>query len=189
MLQAGVLPFNASGRGEKGSLHLCSQAKHQGAEIARVLIHRGADVNDRDFLGHTPLYDAVSPFTLHLELIKVLTEAGADVSLKNNVKHDMDYGLTALHSVNHPEAAKILIECGASLTEKSPQGVLPLGHVLLRACQQASLMNVPLRVKSLVEAANVMITNGSPTSKLSKSGPVKNVTEVACRYGWLELLT
>jgi ankyrin repeat protein len=47
------------------------------AEVAKVLVARGADVNRGDFLGHTAIYAAA--FSGHEEMVLLLLRAGADI--------------------------------------------------------------------------------------------------------------
>ncbi|MBD2703847.1 hypothetical protein IC229_24590 [Spirosoma sp. BT702] len=55
-------------------------------EIAPILfiLEQGFDVNTTDELGRTALYYVVGPFGGRLDLVELLVEAGADLSLPNN---------------------------------------------------------------------------------------------------------
>jgi ankyrin repeat protein len=72
--------------------------------IAKLLIQKGVDVNERDLLGNTPLHAAVR----FPDLLKLLLESGADVNARNVL------GETALHlAVRYPRSVALLLEKGA----------------------------------------------------------------------------
>jgi hypothetical protein len=58
--------------------------------VTRVLAELGADLDDTDIHGRTPLFTAATYG--HVEVIRVLSELGADVEVVD------DYGETAFHS-------------------------------------------------------------------------------------------
>ena len=73
------------------------------AEVVRLLLAAGADVNARDRLGLTPL--ALSTF--NPQIVRLLLEAGADPNVR-------DYrGETALDSASNDEVKRMLVEHGA----------------------------------------------------------------------------
>ena len=72
-------------------------------EIVKLLLERGANVNEKDIFCFTPLFCA--SINNHLEIVKVLLEYGANVNEKNK------WGITSLHSVSlfgNLEIVKIL---------------------------------------------------------------------------------
>jgi ankyrin repeat protein len=73
------------------------------AEVIRLLLGAGADVNARDKLGLTPL--ALSTF--NPQVVRLLLEAGADPNA-----HDYR-GETALDSASNDEVKRLLVEHGA----------------------------------------------------------------------------
>lgn len=88
------------------ALYLAARGGH--AEVARVLVEAGADVNIPQRRGLTPLHTAV--LNGHAEVARVLVEAGADVNARTEA------GSTALGVVqrrNYQEIVKLLEEAGA----------------------------------------------------------------------------
>lgn len=90
-------------RDNAGWLPLHEACIHGHLEIANMLIHNGANVNDRggsNCDGITPLYDAAS--NGHLEVVQLLLEKGAIPSLKT------DFGDTPLRALQKWRAGTIL---------------------------------------------------------------------------------
>ena len=79
-------------------------AKH--AEITKLLIQRGANVNETNNENKTPLLWAVS-LPGHAPIVKVLLEAGADIHHQNNKGRD---ALDIAKDTNDPEILKLLQE-------------------------------------------------------------------------------
>lgn len=79
--------------------------------VARLLVARGLRMDDTDFYGCVPLFDAVSKGEEGLSTIKALVAAGADV----NATHDHGYTvfMSAVGSGRHPSVLRLLIESGA----------------------------------------------------------------------------
>ena len=83
-------------------------AENGNAEIVKVLIENGADLNSCDFYGWTPLMKAV--YGGHIDCVQVLVENKAKVNIKNNG------GITALYIAElkaQPEILRLLEEVGA----------------------------------------------------------------------------
>ena len=78
------------------------------AEICRVLIAAGADVNATDRFSDTPLHWAGSA-----EVAQVLVENGADVDAENEIRS------TPLHDARSAEIAEVLIAAGANVNAKN----------------------------------------------------------------------
>ena len=77
-------------------------------ELMKFLIEKGADVNNADKDGESPLHKAAVEG--HTEVVKLLIDAGADVNKANEV------GWTPLHKAagyGHTEVVKLLIDAGA----------------------------------------------------------------------------
>ena len=96
-----------------GFLHLV-ECKEQ----LNLLLEAGADVNNTDKKGNTPLHLVQSESTT-----KLLLEAGADVNAKNKL------GNTPLHVVRNQGIARVLLEAGADVNVKNKLGNTPL-HVV-----------------------------------------------------------
>jgi len=98
------------------------------ADVARLPMGRGADVNAKNNWGGTALYLA----TEDADLLRNLLEKGAEVNVKAFV------GITPLHQAamgGHIEGAKVLIEHGANLNARSSDGtalhqIINLSHLL-----------------------------------------------------------
>jgi len=72
-------------------------------EIIQLLIMKGADVNQCDKSGTSPLMLAV--MSEDLEIVKLLLENGADISLRNKFKEDV---LVCAKSCDKPEVLKFI---------------------------------------------------------------------------------
>lgn len=82
--------------------------------------------NARDKDGSTPLHCAC--WKGHVEVVRVLLDAGADINAKNQNDH---YGDTALHAAAHgnqKDVVEILIKRGANVNSKNKIGRTPLGE-------------------------------------------------------------
>lgn len=89
--------------------------------IAQLLINAGANVNNRDRCGETPLMEA--SWQGRLEIVKLLLEHGADIHVKDND------GRTALMYAawnGGVEVVKFLLEHGANVYTKDNYGMTAL---------------------------------------------------------------
>jgi hypothetical protein len=104
-----------SGCAAKSSL---IQASAKGDSLAvQKLINEGANVNEPDSKGYTPLMNAA--WAGKIETVKVLLNKGANINAQDN------YGLTALiHAVleRQVEVSKYLIKSGADINVKNQEG-------------------------------------------------------------------
>jgi quinoprotein dehydrogenase-associated probable ABC transporter substrate-binding protein len=89
----------------------------------KFLVGKGADVNQPDNQGWTPLISAARQ--RHDDMIKLLIELGADVNL---ARSDGTTPLIAAASRDHVPSIKVLLEHGADIEKPGPQGfrALPL---------------------------------------------------------------
>jgi quinoprotein dehydrogenase-associated probable ABC transporter substrate-binding protein len=89
----------------------------------KFVVGKGADVNQPDNQGWTPLISAARQ--RHDDMIKLLIELGADVNL---AKSDGTTPLIAAASRDHVPSIKVLLEHGADIEKPGPQGfrALPL---------------------------------------------------------------
>jgi len=116
-------------------LHLAAATDQ--ADIAALLIARGADVNATNSLAFTPLHWAASRDGV--ATMRLLIEAGADVNAK--ARND----ITPLHwaaTKNAATAVTFLIETGADITATTAMGYTPL-HLAVKHnpyCEAAVLL-------------------------------------------------
>jgi len=104
-------------------LHLA--AVYGRADIAKLLLDKGADIDCKDQINETPLHKAVS--YKNIETTKLLLKRGASVNTKN------EFGETPLHkaAINaDSEMVIILLENGANVNEKDNDGITPLSYAL-----------------------------------------------------------
>jgi len=110
-----------------------------------ALIDRGADVNEPDIDGASPLHWAV--YADRLDAARMLVESGADATLASR------YGVTPLYlaAVNgNPEMVELLLEAGAD-----PAGIGPYGETMLMT---AARTGVPAVVEALIAAGAAVDT-------------------------------
>lgn len=137
-------------------------------KTVRTLIDAGADINDEDAYGFTPLHIAVAKCDDE-GVVRALLEAGADVNARN--KHDV----TPLHRVRYAQVAKILINAGAEVNAKDNHRWTPLHHVVF------SKAKVDV-VRALIKGgADVTIEDYEHHTPLSLAGTksIRNVLEKA----------
>src|SRR6188508_1942486 len=79
------------------------------AQVVRLLIAKGADLNARDWAGRTPLFAAAE---YDLEMTKALLDAGADANARTSD------GYNPLHMVGNAAIAKLLLDHGADVNAK-----------------------------------------------------------------------
>jgi ankyrin repeat protein len=102
LLDSGV---NVNGRTSDGSYALNRAAVENHVDVARLLLDRGADPNVQNSQGDTPLICAVKYAGGKAATVKLLVEAGTDLSIKD------DKGKTALDyakSEGQQEASALL---------------------------------------------------------------------------------
>ena len=106
-------------RGNLAPLHEAVDDGH--AEIVKVLIDAGADLNNQRFDGRTPLHMAVSRNSINI--VKALLDARAYID-------HVDYNyITPLHiavSLGHRDIVELLLSEGASLHARKRHDVTPL---------------------------------------------------------------
>jgi hypothetical protein len=108
-------------------LHLAALA--QSAETLELLLHRGANPNDTDASGRTPLHSAIVKGSRSCECVRLLVELGADVN------HADSYGYTPLHIAALSEfsaCVELLIRNGGHVTARTKGGVSALSFMVRR---------------------------------------------------------
>jgi ankyrin repeat protein len=110
------------------ALHLAARGGHE--ILAKILLERGADIDEESSTGETALFMAVKAG--HGAVAKLLLKSGASVQEKSS------QGRTALHEAarkGHEALAKMLLENGADIHEKIRDGETALfiavraGHI------------------------------------------------------------
>jgi len=104
-----------------GPMPLHVAAQHGRAEIARLLLAKGAPVNLQDDMGMTPLLWAVSKD--HGEVVKLLLAHGADVNIREHG------GWCAMHWASARDdllITELLLQHGAEVELRKADGVTPL---------------------------------------------------------------
>lgn len=98
-------------------------------KLAEKLLKYGADVNQKNGSGQTPLYNAVRE--VNLPAVQFLIANGANVNVKDNEQYTPLYRAAAKN--NAAEIVKYLISAGAKLDERNQKGMTPLmGALYLR---------------------------------------------------------
>ncbi|HEV2380249.1 MAG TPA: ankyrin repeat domain-containing protein [Terriglobia bacterium] len=100
-------------------LHLAAKANN--ADIAKLALAKGIDVNTRDNRGNTPLHEAAK--FVDAIVLRVLLRKNANCSIKS------DNGSTPLHfaALNGcTEAAELLLTKGADVNARNDHGETPL---------------------------------------------------------------
>ena len=141
------------------------------ADVARLLLEHGADVNTRDDEGTTPLYAAAK--NGRVQVVHVLLEQGANVGAEDN------QGKTPLHGAAEygtVEVVRMLLEHGANVGVQDNQGITPLhtamGDELVRVLLEHGAIvgaedhrgSTPLHVaanRGRVDAMPVLLEHGA----------------------------
>jgi ankyrin repeat protein len=129
----------------------CSQDLPDAVEL---LIENGSQLDTKDSLGHTPLFNAI--FACSLECVELLLKTGKDIdaSIADNL------GNTLLHisaSRDFAKAIPLLTQCGIPVDHQNQRGLSPLAVAI-------SLGNL--------EAATALIGNGADVNGRTKFATV-----------------
>ena len=103
------------------SLH--EAVKGRDIEQVRLLLAKGANVNAKDGIGHTPLYFALR--NNDPEIVKILVEKGADVSLTVERNYPL---LQFAVWYGNLDTVRLLVNHGAKLDAKDQSGWTPFRH-------------------------------------------------------------
>ena len=88
-------------------------------KVVKLLVENGADVNYKDEMGETPLFNIVSNGIDNYIVVQFLLEHGAMVNVSNI------YGVTPLMkavSHNQPQSVELMIKAGADVNAKDVDG-------------------------------------------------------------------
>ncbi|KAK6167907.1 hypothetical protein SNE40_021833 [Patella caerulea] len=122
----------------QGALHYA--CLYSQVECVKIMMDKGANVNDIDVNGRSPLFRCIRSKVDRIKKMKLLFSRGADVNAVDK------YGNTALyHGVlfNTPDCIRILIECGANVN-----AVVKYGNTVLHDC---AMHNTPECIRILIE--------------------------------------
>uniref|UniRef100_A0A8B9PNM9 K Homology domain-containing protein n=1 Tax=Apteryx owenii TaxID=8824 RepID=A0A8B9PNM9_APTOW len=123
-------------------------------DIVKVLLKAGANIEDHNENGHTPLMEAASDG--HVEVARLLLDSGAQVNMPAD---SFESPLTLAACGGHVELAALLIERGANLEEVNDEGYTPLmeaareGHEEMVALLLAQGANINAQTEETQETA------------------------------------
>lgn len=108
-------------RGDMGATPLHTAAERGDAEIIKLLVERGMNPSQADWIARSPLHVAAAKG--HAQVVAALLEGGAKHSPGN---HQSDTPLHLAADAGHVHVAKILIEAGADINAKDYRRQTPL---------------------------------------------------------------
>lgn len=151
-------PLSATAVGESGLTDLHYAVERDLPELIGILVKLGADPNEKDDYGRTPLHHV----SRQPAMVTLLLDHGADVNAKD------DSGRTPLHAVSFrdPAFTALLLDHGADVNAKDEGGFTPLhaavnyGYlatvaVLLERGADVNARNFPYENTPLHEAADL----------------------------------
>ncbi len=127
--------------------------------LVQLLLEKGANPNERDTQGKTPLHHAAS--TGQIQNIALLLTAGADPNIRDK------YGETPLYFVNNADSAQILIENGANVNQQDKFGNTPLheatteGHIQLIKSLMKNGADASIKNDAGMSALDIAIRRGN----------------------------
>lgn len=149
-------------------------------EIAKFLVEeKGLDVNKPNKTGETPLMSAASMGII--EVVQYLIQKGANVKILDKKR------IGILHYTGNPGIIKLLVEAGADINNRNPEGKTPLFNVLMNATTNTTKYLIekgadvnakdnigmtPLHQAAVyfyLEQAKVLIENGADVNSLSNT--------------------
>lgn len=128
------------------------------ADVVEVMLEAGADPSITGDNGWTPLIYAANKDSL--EIVKLLVDAGADVSHAN-----MNHRDTALHwAIHHEndEMARLLVDAGADAECRNKSGLTPVSYA-------ASNLSVETMAHILTNGTRVDATDTNGATPLAKA--------------------
>ncbi len=142
-------------------------------EIARDLLHHGAEINARTNDGRTALLEA--SFAGHRKIVQMLLDRGAHVNVRNA---HWTTPLIAASITGEPEIVEILLENGAKVTDRNKYGKTPLMEASLAGCRKTVEL-------LLAHGANIEATDNECQTALmlaARSGHT-DVVQVLVKHG------
>lgn len=161
---------------------LSSAAKKGDLATVETLIAEGADLDEADFRGNTPIYLAASKG--HADVVEALAQAGADVDVDNS------FGSTPLHVASrygYVDVIRVLVTYGADIDAVSrPAGTSNLlndgsSSGLLRRGPEAATPLMKAARSGQLDAVKTLIELGAslPAKEAVQQAQLKGHTEIA----------
>ncbi|HOC45288.1 MAG TPA: ankyrin repeat domain-containing protein [Syntrophorhabdaceae bacterium] len=114
---------------------LCKACSAGSAEVVRLLLDAGAEIDPANPLDWTPLHWACSSNKGGVEIVCTLIEAGCDV---NAIDGDGQAPLHKACDLGRPEIVRLLLEHGADPEAENHFGVTPLDLAINKATVDAA---------------------------------------------------
>jgi len=152
-------------------------------EIVKLLISKGANINARDYLGGTALYEAI--YFASVDLIKILLENGANPNVQDEFGEILLYEVV---SSGFADVLKLLIDYGADVNMVDADGQTPLHEAAWNDQKEAAQLiisrgadvnaadrngDTPLHVAALNgydEFFDLLVTNSADINAKNKQG-------------------
>lgn len=149
---------------------LIELANNNENEAIRQRIESGANVNETDDSGRSPLYIAV--WSGNIELMAMLIKAGAKIDLTSISKDRVARALNEAINMNYPEVVKWLLAAGANVHGKDENGNTPL--LLAAQCKvedriDAGVVRIDLIAQLLKAGAKIQSGNNEGKTALHEA--------------------
>lgn len=167
---------------ERNSYLLSSGYHHNCIEIMKLLLAKGANVNEKSQFDETALSKAASYG--RIDIVKLLLDNGADVNEKSGINHD---ALESAINNGDVETVKLLIAKGADLSSKdiflvtaSRKGLPELVQLLIEKGADVNSLDHTGRSALIWATQYAFVNQYSPQALLGQGRPT--LTEVVMDY-------
>lgn len=151
------------------------------AELIQRLLDQGADINEHDVEGHTPLYCATRHG--HAVATRLLVSRGADASIETPSGHCALHNLWVFESSDIPEMARLLVKANAKVNAVSH---LNLADSLCHLMEYGSALHVSVAMRSPT-AIRSLIDQGADVN-LRPPNALYTPLELASYYHFPEIV-
>lgn len=121
--------INARANGGETPLHYAARQPFDPSQdrigAAQVLLRSGANINEKDYIGRTPLFQ--SSMVGNIEMTEFLLREGAN---SNSVTSSGESSLHTAAAMGHSDIARLLIKYGAKVNQRNDAGITPLNRAL-----------------------------------------------------------